>query len=384
MIEAASFYNQPKPTKMRHNLRTIGAVILSILCVGCGTQNQEPAAELDFTQLLPETFAKANVIEYDDYNNWGTNIVKGKDGKYHAIYSRWPKSRGHMAWVTHSEVAHAVSDKLEGPYVFKDLALPPRGREFWDGDVTHNPHLLEYKGKYYLYHMGNRGSGYWDSTPDDQKPLIKDKEWWVNRNNQRVGLAIADDINGPWRRSSTPLIDIDSTCIMTSTPTISIRPDGKFLLAYKYVQPGDPKKGKGRVIHVTCLGDSPEGPFVRTNRPFITHPTASFAIDDHVEWYEDGRYYCIAKDSRGVMSEYGEGATLLFVSDEEGLDWRASENYLVLSPGLLKYDDGSQVVCHRTADMPKLYFEDGRLKALIFATLPKNSDDSFVTIVPIR
>lgn len=369
---------------MRRTIKKLSMVLAAtcMLAVSC-TQIEEPKEELDFTKLLPETFDKENVIEFDDYNIWGTNIVKGKDGKYHAIYSRWKKSRGHLAWVTHSEIAHATADKLTGPYTFQNLVLPPRGREFWDGDVTHNPHLLEYKGKYYLYHMGNRGSGYWDNTADTVMPKPADHEWWVNRNNQRVGLAIADDINGEWKRSSKPLIDIDSTKIMTSTPTVSIRPDGKFLLAYKYVEKSDRFQG-GRVIHVTALSDSPEGPFVETDKPFITHPTASFAIDDHVEWFQDGRYYCIAKDSRGVMSEYGEGATLMFTSDEEGLDWKAADNYLVLRPGTLKYDDGSVVKCDRTADMPKLYMEDGKLKALIFATLPKDGDDSFVTITPIN
>ncbi len=49
---------------------------------------------LNFQELLPEKYDKANIIKEEDYNVWGTNILKGKDGKYHAIYSRWPKSRG--------------------------------------------------------------------------------------------------------------------------------------------------------------------------------------------------------------------------------------------------------------------------------------------------
>ncbi|MBK1878949.1 hypothetical protein [Pelagicoccus mobilis] len=97
------------------------------------------AQDFNFQEILPEHFDKANIIEEEDYNVWGTNILKGKDGKYHAIYSRWPKGRGHHGWVTHSEIAHAVSDKLTGPYVFKNLVLPARGKDFWDGDCTHNP-----------------------------------------------------------------------------------------------------------------------------------------------------------------------------------------------------------------------------------------------------
>lgn len=365
-------------------MKRIFAIISSaVIMCGCGGAS-EPAAELDIASMLPSPFEKANIISYDDYNNWGTNIVKGKDGKYHAIYSRWERSKGHLAWVTDSEVAHAVSDNLTGPYVYQNMVLPPRGREFWDGDVTHNPHLLEYDGKYYLYYMGNRGSGYWETVPEGTKPNYKDDEWWVNRNNQQVGVAVTDDLNGEWTRFDKPLIGVEGTDrMMTSTPTVSIREDGKFLMAYKYVVP-DERYPNGRVVHVTALSDSPLGPFVDTGKPFITHPTASFAIDDHVEWFQDGRYYCIAKDSRGVMTDHGEGATLLFVSDAEGMDWKLAENELVLAPGTLNWDDGTQTLCDRTADMPKLYFEDGKLTALIIATLPKGEDDSFVTVLPLE
>ena len=35
----------------------------------------------------------------------------------------------------------------------------------------------------------------------------KTSKWWVNRNNQRIGVAVADDPNGPWKRFDKPLID---------------------------------------------------------------------------------------------------------------------------------------------------------------------------------
>ncbi|GAF02896.1 hypothetical protein [Saccharicrinis fermentans] len=63
---------------------------ISLFCLpGCN-----PPSDLSFANRLPEKFHKENIISEDDYNVWGTNILKGKDGKYHAIYSRWPKSRG--------------------------------------------------------------------------------------------------------------------------------------------------------------------------------------------------------------------------------------------------------------------------------------------------
>lgn len=338
---------------------------------------------INFQELLPEKYDKANIIEEEDYNVWGTNILKGKDGKYHAIYSRWPKSRGHLAWVTHSEIAHAVSDNLTGPYVFKNVVLPARGKQYWDGDCTHNPHVLEHKGNYYLYHMGNRGSGYWDNTPDDRMPSIKEDEWWVNRNNQRIGLAIADDLNGEWKRFDKPLIDVTAGRRMTSTPTVSKRTDGKFLMAYKYVEDDNTRNG-GRVIHVTAVSRYPEGPFVDTEVPFITHPAASFAIDDHLEWVYNGNYYCIAKDSRGVWSDYPDGSTMLFESGDMGLDWKPAEHFLVIKAGEIKWSDGTVTKTQRTADMPKFYMETGIPKALTIAVLPKDSEISYSVVIPLK
>lgn len=345
--------------------------------------SQTSQAQFDFAKMIPEKLDKANIIQEEDYNVWGTNILKGKDGKYHAIYSRWPKSRGFLAWVTHSEIAHAVSDSLTGPYKFRNVVLPARGNEFWDGDCTHNPHVLEYNGKYYLYHMGNHGSGYWSNTPDDCMPNMKDDEWWVNRNNQRIGLAVANDLNGEWKRSDKPLIDATGDRWMTSTPTVSLRADDTFLMVYKYVEP-NPKFKNGKVVHVTATSKSPLGPFTDTGIPFITHSTASFALDDHVEWLHNGNYFCLVKDSRGVWSDYPDGSTMLFESDDMGLNWKPAKNFLVLKAGELKWTDDTVTQTERTADMPKFYMENGVPKALIIAVLPEESGVSYSVIIQLK
>ena len=95
----------------------------------CSMMNGVAQTDFNFKELLPEKFDKANIIQEEDYNVWGTNILKGKDGKYHAIYSRWPKSRGHHAWVTHSEIAHAVSDNLTGPYKIQKCRITCPGQK---------------------------------------------------------------------------------------------------------------------------------------------------------------------------------------------------------------------------------------------------------------
>ncbi len=94
---------------------------------------------------------------------WGASMVKGEDSLYHLFYSRWPKNLG-WAWVTHSEIAHAVSSSPFGPFEFKDVALSTRGAGFWDGLCTHNPNIHVFAGKYYLYYMGNTGDGIYLSS----------------------------------------------------------------------------------------------------------------------------------------------------------------------------------------------------------------------------
>ena len=49
--------------------------------------------------------------------------------------------------------------------------------------ITHNPTVIRARGKYYLYYMGNTGDG----------------SFWSHRNNQRIGVAVADKPEGPWR-----------------------------------------------------------------------------------------------------------------------------------------------------------------------------------------
>lgn len=130
--------------------------------------------KIEFAKLLRQSTFKS-----ESHSIWGGSLVKGDDGLYHLFYSRWPK---HLGWarVTDSEVAHAVSDSPFGPFQFKDVALPRRGREFWDGWCTHNPTVHRFGDKYYLYYKSD-----FDGDPN----LVR-----------MQGLAIADDPLGPLKK----------------------------------------------------------------------------------------------------------------------------------------------------------------------------------------
>lgn len=355
-------------------------VFCALFMISCSFQKK--SQELDFTQLIPAKPDK-RFFQMEGYCVWCNGAVKGEDGKYHLFFSRWPESRGFDAWVTHSEIAHAVSDSLLGPYVFHDIAIPHRGNQYWDGDYAHNPHVLKEGDTYYLYYTGNCGSGYWYHTADTVKPTMNDREWWINRNNQRVGVAVAKSPYGPWKRFDKPLIDISEGRKTTGVPTVSKRPDGKYMMVYKSVTDNGTFKGGG-VVHHVALADHPLGPFVDYDKPFVVSSKSDFPIDDHVEWYQDGKYYCIAKDHAGSkensLTKFGK-ALILFES-EDGLNWQLAENALV-HEFHMDFSDGTQMDFERL-EMPKVYMEDGKIKALFLAAKPVGVSKSFSIVLPVQ
>lgn len=148
---------------------------------------------------IPQTAKFVN----DSLSIWCGSLVKGDDGLFHLFYSIWPKRLG-WAWVTNSLVAHAISESQYGPFEHQDFALPRRNADYWDGLCTHNPTIHKFGKKYYLYYMGNTGN---DINPNGENKAIE-KLNWVHRNNQRIGVAIADNPNGPWTRFDKPVIDV--------------------------------------------------------------------------------------------------------------------------------------------------------------------------------
>ena len=95
------------------------------------------------------------------------------------------KDIGFGGWLTACEIAHAVGDKPEGPFKTSDIALAPRGGDWWDGGSCHNPTIHKVGEKYVLFYMGaSDGTVY----------------------SKRVGIAISDSLYGPWERKDMPII----------------------------------------------------------------------------------------------------------------------------------------------------------------------------------
>lgn len=344
-----------------------------------------PPSTLDFRKLMPARVPRSAIFKMDDWMVWCSTMVRTRDGVCHMLFSRWPKRFGHGAWVTHSEVAYATAERPEGPYRFRGVALPARGGRYWDGHMTHNPCVMAYKDKFYLYYTANRGPDGW--RPD--RPVPDRDTSWAHRMNQRVGVAVADHPAGPWKRFDKPLIDTvpEYGTGITATPCAMVRPDGRILLVYKTQTPGPGRFGGG-VFHYPAVARDPLGPFVRHAAPMVDKSKTftkqfNFHIDDHVEWYQDGRYYAIVKDHDApYLTPYGKVLYLLESSD--GLAWRQSKHLLV-TEFALDWDDGAREK-YKRLEMPKLHFENGRPAVLFLAALPAEDPEqhSFNIAVPLR
>ncbi len=331
--------------------------------------------ELNFPAMIQPVPA-TGVFRSKEFDIWGGSPIKGDDGKYHLFYSRWPHRLGHEAWVTHSEIAHAVAESPFGPWQHADVALPARGNTYWDGSCTHNPTVLKVDGKYYLYYMGNRG----DQTV--VKPLN-----WDHRNQQRIGVAVADSPSGPWKRFDKPVVDIsadpnaiDALCV--SNPAITVRPDGGVLMVYKTVAKKLKMPSGGPVGASVALADHPTGPFEKLDvQPFAV-PGERFAAEDPYIWYGEDRYWAIVKDRNGHFTGI-KGFTLALFQSNDGINWEPAKNLLVTAPGFT-WQDGSReelVIMER----PQLLFENGKPIALFCAgAKTRDKANGFNVQIPLK
>lgn len=357
MMEAWDARNVPPKWSDAHGVNVRKEENARNEAVEKASRGERSRPDLDLHSMIELVPAKAKFID-EDFYIWGGSMVRDSDGICHLFYSRWPRELGHMAWVTHSEVAHAVSDDPLGPYRFVDVALPARGKQLWDGLCTHNPTVHEFDGKYYLYHMGNTGDGH------ATKKLNP-----IHRNNQRIGVAVADHPNGPWKRFDEPLIDISedesaSDALMVSNPSILRRDDGMFVLIYKAVGMNGRIPFGGPVVHLAATSQSPTGPFRKQNKPLFTAPGVDFPAEDPYIWFQDGMCWAIVNDHKGHFNGTGSDSLALFQS-VDGLEWEPANSPLV-TKRIIPWADGTQQPVHRL-ERPQLYLEDGKPAVLFCA-----------------
>jgi arylsulfatase A len=319
-------------------------------------------------QSLKDKKARTHIFADPNYFQWGGSVIRDQHGTYHMFYSRWPRDnpRGMNGWLYESEIARATAIKPEGPYQHQEVVLKGFGQpqpERWDASNAHNPHVVKMKDpvtgkeRYYLYFIATRDD---DNMQDD---------WWDQIINQRVGVAVADRLQGPWKRHKEPVVEMPNAVLhhYLVNPGVCQLPDGRFLMVLKGRGTGRDGKPRG-YLQGWALADRPEGPFVPQESLLI--PSSMLAEDPYV-WVQDGWICAVVKDWRGKISgKPGISFVRGKMQADNTVQWSIPKQALVAQKKI-SWDDGISTKLDRLERPSILVNEEGQPTHLFVAASVK-------------
>lgn len=344
-------------------------LLFTFIFLSLGMVSAQPDTRPLFFKDRLQSLTAQNIFKTEGYYNWGGSIIKGDDGKYHLFYSRWKKEYKFTGWLTHSEIAHAVSDHPAGPWRYKETVLEGRGHGHWDAITAHNPKIKYFEGKYYLYYISTN-LGDEDFTDVELIEIAhtgySHPKWKILRPNQRTGVAVAISLNGPWTRMKHPLIEPSGPITtLTVNPAITQGKDGKYYLIVKGDKPNETRFIRNQAV---AISDSPTGPFEMQEQPVIN----DLDTEDMSMWY-DSSWDCFY----GVFHAH---SFIGMVSSPDGIHWKKATEY-ALMPKELHLEDGSDIHPDRM-ERPFVYVEDEEPKVLSLAV--KKGDEAYLVFVPVK
>ncbi len=332
----------------------VSSLLIQFLLVCCTSLNSHAQDNLDFQQLIKEVDSSQLFFSNEHYT-WCSSVIKGEDGKYHMFYSRWTFGKrtatddsmnyifnGFKGWCKYSEIAYAVSDKLNGPYKYVSTVLKGDGDPtHWDSFTMHNPQIRKFGNYYYLYYISNS----YDSSLQfkDESKMSKDWKHWLQYNcTQKIGVikarTIKELVNGKYEKPSLPLMTPDNvnTFEVTTNPTVTQGPDGKYYMMYKSRKPN-----VGNMTFWMATSDKPDGPFKMLGEVFTS---AEMACEDPCMWYDKKRkrFYAAVKyysNSKKLVPQFG---ALALITSVDGLNWQAAAHPLI-SLKEIKMKDGKKI-----------------------------------------
>lgn len=328
------------------------SLLLTLFCCSCLVCRAQD--DLDFQRMIHEVNSPGVFFSNDHYT-WCSSVIKGEDGKYHMFYSRWSHGKrnldddsmnyifnGFKGWCKYSEIAYAVSDKLNGPYQYVSTVLKGDGNPGrWDRFTMHNPQIRKFGSYYYLYYISDS----FDSSLQfkDESKMSSDWKHWLKYNcTQKIGVikakSIQDLVNGKYEKPSAPLMSPDNinTFEVATNPTVTEGPDGRYYMMYKSRKPN-----VGNMTFWMAASNKPDGPFIMLGEVFTS---AEMACEDPCIWYDKKRkrFYAAVKyysNSKKLVPQFG---ALALITSIDGLHWQGAAHPLI-SLREIKMENGATV-----------------------------------------
>ncbi len=316
----------------------------------------------------PET-----IFKDPDYHIWGGSAVH-HEGRWYRIFARWHRRHGFNGWVTHSEIAVAEGDSAFGPWLNPTTIIGRREGDFWDAHNCHNPTVFFAEGCFWIFYTGNQGNGqFWDHRNHQRIGYARAKHplgpW------ERSEVPVVEPTPGSWDH------------LMTALPTITRGPDGQYRMIYKGVSEGPLPHG-GNVRMGLALAEHPEGPWRKQPGNFFYIEGVRFPSDDNFIWFDGVRYRAIVKDYGAYFQSEAKEALVLFES-EDALDWKVSAQDPVLTKFELNFASGERRTQLARLEQQQLVFDpEGEAIGLCLSVKKEpdenNEDLGFSVILPLR
>ena len=307
---------------------------------------------------------KVNIaLKFDGYYVWDTSVIKA-EGKYWMFVSRWKKELGFgWNWLFHSQVVLASSEKPEGPYKFEKIIFERRNKKLFDGMNTHNPTVRYFNGKFYLFYMGCT----YDFEPPKHDYEITMEMVTPTWYSKRIGLAIANKIDGDYIRKDEPILlprkgDYWDSGI-TTNPAPVVFDNGETYLLYKS-KIYDVKMDESNPLKVgVAHADNIEGPYTRYfDKPILDEPGSAY--EDPYIWFdkEKNRFCVLLKDCNGsIGGEYGD---LLYAESDDCKHFYFAKTPRLVSRHVTWVDGHQSHQCN--LERPCLLFDENGVPTHLF------------------
>lgn len=302
---------------------------------------------------------------------WDCSVIEA-EGMYHMFCSAWDRRLGFgWNWMFNSKICRFVSDTPQGPYRFANEVLPRRGREFFDGMNTHNTCIRSFGGKYYLYYMGTTYGGSIPGERENIDPLRAAEVW----NRKRIGVAVADRIDGVFERRAAPLLEPrdcskwDCTC--TTNPAVTILPSGKTYMIYKS------RRYAGAPLQLgVAVAERPDGVFERlSDAPIFAFDDENIHVEDPFLWYDEARKkFCVlVKDDskNGVFGITGEWGSGFYAESDDCVHFSVPKNSKVYSRTVRWQNGRTAIQCN--LERPWILFDAKNRPARLFCATGNGS-----------
>lgn len=236
------------------------AILLSFLAL----TGRVPAASAGFT---PENFRAALaprgfVLEEPGWHIWCNAPVLDEKGGVHLFVSRWPvKDTFGLGWHTTCEIAHYRAEKAEGPYTYAGTVLKGSGVEgSWRKEGTHNVTVVRLPagGCALLFIANSHGTKGFPANQKIGMMLAPDLNGpWTFAGDDGLVLDVPAD----------PAVWSHDSAVGVNNPTLLPMPDGRFFLYYKAM-----KRGRGEVRRMgLAIADRVEGPYRFEKEPLTAN-----------------------------------------------------------------------------------------------------------------